>query len=400
MAKMATTEIAILRQENISAIVQSAPQSYNDNRQSHDRCLAAGQAILGEIKEGGMTDELDIKAAAYIDKARRTVKAMNERRSAVTKLFDEVRAQFTALENGIDPTKKDTVPAQLQAFRNAFAAQRRQEELRRQEEEARRRRAEELRTAYTSALTEALRRTYRVLLASVEDKLRGIYDGMTPANYGDAYDSIKSFPAELPESFFATMQRPPHSPELADEEAQRIFGEVLKETLPQFRQSFPADVDVCRNRLLDKMPSRKAKLERIAAASAAEAERMRADAAAREKDEAQRLERERLAKEAEERRQAELRRQAAEAQSLFDTQRAVSAYAPKTKATKKITLLAPDGILPVISMWWSKEGCTLTTDELAKIFKKQVAFCEKIANKDGELIHDRNVQYSEEIKAK
>lgn len=47
-----------------------------------------------------------------------------------------------------------------------------------------------------------------------------------------------------------------------------------------------------------------------------------------------------------------------------------------------------------------KEGCTLTTDELAKIFKKQVAFCEKIANKDGELIHDRNVQYSEEIKAK
>ena len=78
----------------------------------------------------------------------------------------------------------------------------------------------------------------------------------------------------------------------------------------------------------------------------------------------------------------------------------MSAYAPKTKATKKITLLAPDGILPVISMWWSKEGCTLTTDELAKIFKKQVAFCEKIANKDGELIHDRNVQYSEEIKAK
>ena len=56
MAKMATTEIAILRQENISAIVQSAPQSYNDNRQSHDRCLAAGQAILGEIKEGVMTD--------------------------------------------------------------------------------------------------------------------------------------------------------------------------------------------------------------------------------------------------------------------------------------------------------------------------------------------------------
>lgn len=397
---METSEIAILKKENISAIIQAAPQSYNENRQSHDRCLAAGQAILGEIKAGGMTDELDMRAAEYIDKARRTVRRMNERRSAVTKLFDEVRAQFTALENGIDPSKKDTVPAQLQSFRNVHAAQRRQEELRRQAEERRRRQAEEAKTAYTSALAEALRRAYRVLLASVEDKMRSVYDGMTPANYGDAYDTIKSFPAELPGSFFATMQRPPHSPGLADEDADRLFAELLKETIPQFRQSFPADVDVCRNRFLDKMPSRKAELERIAAASAAEAERMRAEAAAREKAEAERLARERLAQAEEARRQAELRRQAAEAQTLFDTQSAVSAYAPKTKAVKKITLLAPDGILPVISMWWSKEGCRLTTDELAKMFRKQVTFCEKLANKDGELIHDRNVQYVEEIKAK
>lgn len=394
------TEIAILKQENISAIVQSASQSYNDNRQSHDRCLAAGQAILSEIKSGGMTDELDMKAAVYIDKARRTVKTMNERRSAVTKLFDEVRAQFTALENGIDPSKKDTVPAQLQTFRNAYAAQRRQEELRRQAEEARRRRAEEARAIYASDLTAALKRAYGVLLASVDDKMRGVYDGMTTANYGDAYDSIKSFPAELPESFFATIQRPPHSPELTQEEAQGIFGRLLKELLPQFRQSFPADVDVCRNRFLDKMPSRKAELERIAAASAEEAQRMRAEAAAREKAEAERLEKERLAKEEEERRQAELRRKAAEAQTLFDTQSAVSSYAPKTKASKRIVLLAPNGILQVISLWWSKEGCTLTTDELAKKFKAQITFCEKLANKTGELIHDKDVQYVEEIKAK
>lgn len=395
-----TTEIAILKQENISAIVQSAPQSYNDNRQSHDRCLAAGQAILSEIKQGGMTDELDIKAAAYIDKARRTVKAMNERRSAVTKLFDEVRAQFTALENGIDPTKKDTVPAQLQTFRNAFAAQRRQEELRRQEEEARRRRAEEARVMYASDLTAALKRAYDVLLASVDDKMRGVYDGMTPANYENAYGRIKSFPAELPERFFSTIQRPPHSPELADEEAQNIFEGLLKELLQQFGQSFPADVDVCRNRFLDKMPSRKAELERMAAASAEEAQRMRAEAAAREKAEAERLEKERLEKAEEERRQAELRRKAAEAQTLFDTQSAVSSYAPKTKASKKIVLLAPNGILQIISLWWSKEGCTLTTDELAKKFKAQITFCEKLANKTGELVRDKDVQYVDEIKAK
>ena len=105
-----TTQLAIIKPENITTIVQAAPQSYNDNRASHDRCLSACQQLLDTIRQNGMNDELDQKAASFIEKSRRTVKAMNERRSPVTKLFDEVRSAFTAIENDIDPSKLDTIP--------------------------------------------------------------------------------------------------------------------------------------------------------------------------------------------------------------------------------------------------------------------------------------------------
>ena len=122
---------------------------------------------------------------------------------------------------------------------------------------------------------------------------------------------------------------------------------------------------------------------------------MKAEMEARQRAEAERAERE-----AEEKRKAELERKTAEMTSLFDGQAAASTYQPKTKVTKRISLLNPEGIMPVISLWWSKEGCTLSIDELAKMFKKQIAFCEKLANKDEIFIQNESVEYVDEVKAK
>ena len=41
----------------------------------------------------------------------------------------------------------------------------------------------------------------------------------------------------------------------------------------------------------------------------------------------------------------------------------------------------------------------MTDEELAKIFKKQISFCEKVANKDGEFINDGSVVYVDDVKA-
>lgn len=83
-----SSELVIIKQENIQTIVSAAPQSYSDNKLSCERCISAGQSILNTITtNGGMTDELDKEAALFIEKARKTVKKMNEKRSPVTKLL-------------------------------------------------------------------------------------------------------------------------------------------------------------------------------------------------------------------------------------------------------------------------------------------------------------------------
>lgn len=140
------TELAIIKQENIQTIVSAAPQSYNDNKLSCERCISAGQSILNAITtNGGMTDELDKEAALFIEKARKTVKKMNEKRSPVTKLFDDIRREFTVIENAIDPTKVDTIPYKLQQYRNQYAAKKRAEEEKRRQEEYKRQQAEQAR---------------------------------------------------------------------------------------------------------------------------------------------------------------------------------------------------------------------------------------------------------------
>ena len=89
--------------------------------------------------------------------------------------------------------------------------------------------------------------------------------------------------------------------------------------------------------------------------------------------------------------------------SIFDGAAAsVQTYQPKTSVKKKISILTPEGFLPVLMMWWREEGRTLSVDELSKTFKKQLTFCEKLANaKDGaRFIDDEAVCYEDEIKSK
>ena len=90
--------------------------------------------------------------------------------------------------------------------------------------------------------------------------------------------------------------------------------------------------------------------------------------------------------------------------NLFGQQAVVSpaGYQPKTSVKKRIHFHDAQGVLAAVSMWWSKEGQFMSVEDLAKIFKKQITFCEKVANdKDHpEFISSTSVSYDEEVKAK
>lgn len=397
-----TQEIAIIKQENIQTIVSAAPQSYQDNRLSREKCIEAGQAILDAIQHQGMTDELDQRAAIYIEKARKTVKRMNERRLPVTKLFDDIRKEFTAMENAIDPLKSDTIPYKLQQIRNQFAAKKRAEEEERRRREYERQQAEKARARMKQDIEEDFKSQFQQLVNKVCNDLSAIDNAVNLANYDASFKQIQEFSSELPADFLYNLHTFIRIPAgVSVEEIRKVEIEAKERLGKQFTDQYDFEVDSTKQYIIDRLPSKKANLERIKQANEEEAARIKEEMEARQKAEAERMEKERAAREAEEKRKAEMERGAAEISSLFNNAQATMAgYQPKIKVDKKINLLNPEGIMPVIALWWSREGYTLSVEELSKMFKKQITFCEKLANKEDIYVTDESVEYVDEVKAK
>lgn len=400
MYKM-STELSIIRKENIELIVSSAPQSYSENQVSHDLCIQAGQTLFDAISQSGMNDHFDQKAAAFIEKARKTVKKMNEKRSPVTKLFDEIRTQFTSMESEVDPTKKDTIPYKLQQFRNSYAAKKREEAERQRAEEMRKQMIEQARTKYLADVEDAYRNNFNAILNTSINQLTALNNSVTLDNYDQLAEEIKNFCVVMPETFQPLSVIMPTCIDIA--ELRLLDDETLKGLLPKFREQYRCEMESNRDTLIDMLPSKKKELERLAKANAEEKKRIEADMKAREAENARKAEEERRRKAEEERKQAELARQNTEMTFLFDASASgVTAYNPKTSVKKKLVPLNPEAFMPILSMWWTQEGCALSVDELSKIFKKQLTFCEKLANKSSDAIYieSEHICYENEVKAK
>lgn len=397
--------LPILREENVQMIVQSAPNAYNTNSLSSMRCADFGKNLLDEIERSGMTDELDKRCADYIDKAKRTLKAMNERRAPFTKFFDQIRSEFTGMENAIDPTKKDTVPYLIQQKRNAYAAQKREEAERARQEEMRRQQREQAIARYTQEAEDDYRRQFDGKVTADINTLTSLNQSLTIENFTEVSAKISGFNVSLGNEWFQHCQSYAHKPfELSDGEAIEIRQSILNRLSKQFKEQYASEVGEYRDTIADALPSKKRELERMAKANAEEQARMKAELEAREAAEARRLDEERKRREEEAAAAKKAQQTANEMDGLFG-QAAVATpvgYQPKTAVRKRVVTDTPDGILAVVSMWWSKEGRFLSMEELSKIFKKQITFCEKLANdKDNpELISSPFVRYEDEVKAK
>lgn len=396
------SDAVIVRQENIATIVKAGPQSYQTNALSSLRCADAGRQLLEEIELDGMSDELDKRLAAYIEKTRKTVKVMNERRSPVTKLFDQVRSEFTLLENSIDPTKKDTVPYRIAQYRNAYAAKKHEEEQRRLQSQLAAQELIRAKEAYRVAVEEDYRRSFNNLVTNAINELTKLNSSATLENYTAIFDKLTAYQAKLPADWCPpSAVYLPHN--LSPDEAKVIRNEVFQKLLPSFEEQFVFDVDDYRREILEKLPSKKAELERLAeAATAAEAARLKAEIEKREAEEAARKEKERRQAEEAAQSKAEIDKANSEIVGLFGEAKAKAdqGYAPKAKVSKKINVSDPSAFLAIISLWWKHEGCKLPVEELSKIFKKQVTFCEKIATKENVFAESPGLEYYDEIKAK
>lgn len=394
----------LIKVEEFTSLMKSAPDALGKNQKSIANCNSAGQAILDTIQGEGMTDELDAKAAEYPKKVNVTITNMKSRRAPVTQLFDRIRSIFTTDEKAIDPKDKSTIPGKIAAERDRYAALKREEERRKQQEMQRQANIEKEKGTYRLAIEQAINTHMSSYFAEQQKNLSHIWESITLATFELKEKSIRGWSTLYPREHFDTFNQDITTYYLDAQTKANIKAEILSNKYSAFSQQYKFDMEDLRQSFIDRLSSKKQELieeEELRKKDAEAAAKAEAERKQREEEERKQRELEIQQKEHEQQQKAESSIQSAQMNSLFATAAAsVTTRTSKAKVTERIKILHPAGFLEIYQMWWINEGQNLTIEELEKIHKKMISFCEKKANSNDEMkIKSKYIRYEEEVKA-
>lgn len=398
----------LVKVEEFNDIMRSAPAVLQRNQTSVSACNQAGQALLDTIEAAGgiNTDELDTAVAEYLAKTKITVDNMNKRRKALTQLLSNVSKSFTTLEAAIDVKSSVTIPYRLQQARNKYAAKKLEEQRRREEEARRAQMVENEKAQYRSDISLLLERAYGDYVSRHISYLNGVMNRATLSTYDESVRLIKEASTDFSWSDFVKGVNDTFTTcHITAETRKSIKNEVASQKKVEFARRYAFEMDELRQSLIDRLPSLRKQLEEQEAlrrTNEAEAKRMEEERQRKAREEAARLEEARKRQEEEARAKAEADKAAAEVQAAFDfgAANAVSPATQKVKVKKKIKITNPQGFLQVYQMWFTREGINMSMEDLEKVHKKMITFCEKIANKDGETIQSGFVKYVDDVTAR
>lgn len=394
----------LIKVEEFTSLMKSAPDALGKNQKSIANCNSAGQSILDTIQGEGMTDELDAKAAEYLKKVNVTITNMKSRRAPVTQLFDRIRSIFTTDEKAIDPKDKSTIPGKIAAERDRYAALKREEERRKQQEMQRQANIEKEKGTYRFAIEQAINTHMSSYFAEQQKNLSHIWESITLATFELKEKSIRGWSTLYPREHFDTFNQDITTYYLDAQTKANIKAEILSNKYSAFSQQYKFDMEDLRQSFIDRLSSKKQELieeEELRKKDAEAAAKAETERKQREEEERKQRELEIQQKEHEQQQKAESSIQSAQMNSLFATAAAsVTTRTSKAKVTERIKILHPAGFLEIYQMWWINEGQNLTIEELEKIHKKMISFCEKKANSDDEMkIKSKYIRYEEEVKA-
>lgn len=401
-------ELAKINPESMAETVQQLPDITAWIQRNHDKGLAKGQSLLDTIESnGGSIDaEMYAEIGTFIENAKKARKMMNEKRAPITQLMDSYRSVFTSLENDMDPTKPGTIPAMLQQKRNEYAA----EVQRKAQEEQRRRQAESMRTqaleGYKTKVLEEWSGRVNWLCEQCGVAIKKQFDALTLQNYEGVRDYIETFKERLPMSQLIwnlqTESRVPRPSEIPEEfNLAEVRMQVYTANCKTMEDRFAEVAKKTKQTYLDMMPAKKEQLE-LAAFDEEAAKAREAEIKAHEQAEAEKMRQAQEQADVKMKQEAEMKSQQAVANSLFgDMEQASLAPVVKTKTKKVMKITSPEGFLPLLTYWWSNEGCHQSVEDLTKTFKKMITYAEKAANgKNQEFVQGDGITWEDEVTAK
>lgn len=388
-------------------ILQTAPSILTDNETRVTRCSNAGKSLLDTINatNGINSDEVDGQVQKFIEASKQTLERINGSRKPITQMLTAISKRFTSLESEIDVKTSGTIPYKLQQARNKYAAKKLEEQKKREEEARRIQLAENEKAQYKADITLLLDTTYTNYVSRHINALNGMYDHATLATYNDVCRQIKEAKTTFNWTDFANNVKDTFQTFYMDAATRTgIKNELASIKKVEYAKRYSFELEDLKQSLIDRLPSLRKQLE-----EQEELRRTNAEEAARQEEQRKKEQQEQLRKQEEERKRkeeeakakAEADKAAAEVQAAFDFSAASMPSTPtKAKVKKKIQITNPQGFLQVYQMWFTREGINMSMEDLEKVHKKMITYCEKVMNKDGEQIQSSFVKYVDDVTAK
>lgn len=388
-------------------ILQAAPGILTDNETRVTRCSNAGKSLLDTINatNGINSDEVDGQVQKFIEASKQTLKRINGSRTPITQMLTAISKRFTSLESEIDVKTSGTIPYKLQRARNEYAAKKLEEQKKREEEARRIQLAENEKAQYKADITLLLDTTYSNYVSRHINALNGMYDHATLATYNDVCRQIKEANVTFNWTDFANNVKDTFQTFYMDAATRtNIKNELASTKKIEYTQRYSFELEDLKQSLIDRLPSLRKQLEEqeeLRRTNAVEAARQEELRRKEQQEQLRKQEEERKRREAEAKAKAEAEKAAAEVQAAFDFSAASMPSTPtKAKVKKKIQITNPQGFLQVYQMWFTREGINMSMEDLEKVHKKMITYCEKVVNKDGEKIQSAFVKYVDDVTAK
>ena len=388
-------------------ILQTAPSILTENETRVSKCTNAGKSLLATINatNGINSDEVDGQVQKFIEASKQTLERINNSRKPITQMLTAISKRFTSLESEIDVKASGTIQHQLQQARNRYAAKKLEEQKKREEEARRIQLAENEKAQYKADITLLLENTYANYVSRHINALNGMYNHATLATYNDVCRQIRDANTTFNWTDFANNVKDNFQTFYMDAATRTsIKNELASIKKVEYAKRYSFELDDLKQSLIDRLPSLRKQLE-----EQEELRRTNAEEAARQEEQRKKRQQELLSKQEEDRKRreeeakakADADKAAAEVQAAFDFSAASMSPTPtKAKVKKKIQITNSQGFLQVYQMWFTREGIKMSMEDLEKVHKKMISYCEKVVNKDGEEIKSDYVKYIDDVTAK
>lgn len=416
--------------ENSIEVLKTGPQILVGNQQRKQKALIVGSNILTAIQEKGMSPEMDERAKNYLININTAGKEMKEERSAVTQIMDQLKKMYTEVEAELDPKKAGTIPAQVQAARDAYAKQVAEEADRKRKEAERAAAEARERIDVKSKLEIRLAEYFNNYLLDKKQKFNNKFNSLVLDSFADDAAAIRAYKPNYSIDHFNAFA--PMIPSILSQDVIHDLATEVKEgKYETYAALYANEMLALKQEIVDKLPS---KFEELTEQRRLEIEKRDAErAAAAAKNEADRKaaqERQRLAEEAEkkaaeERKQREdaeqariaeeaaaaqkkaeedafIKKQGEETMVMFEKEAAIAETtpAPEVRQGYEILVLHPVGYTQIFALWFEKVGKDLPVDKIGGTKLEQMkAWAEKEAHKNGTKIDSKFIKYDETFKA-